>query len=101
MTIRVVQMTFHPDSVDSFLELFDLSAEKIRAVPGCHHLELWQDSHFKNILSTYSLWEDEDSLNDYRKSALFISTWARAKSMFAAPPLARSYNALRSPTTGK
>lgn len=62
----------------------------IRGFEGCEKLELWEDARFSNILSTYSHWVDADALERYRQSALFKSTWAKTKPMFAAPPTAAS-----------
>jgi len=89
-------MNFHPDMVVPFLELFDDSAEKIRAVPGCLSLELLQDSRYPNILSTYSLWDSEERLNAYRSSDLFLTTWRKTKMWFSAPPQAWSHESIRS-----
>jgi len=93
--IRLVRMTFHPDTLDDFLEIFDASAPQIRAFPGCHHLELWQDDRYRNILTTYSHWSDADALNRYRHSDLFKQTWAKTKPLFAASPRAWSQQVLR------
>lgn len=93
--IRLVRMTFHPDALADFLDLFDASAPQIRAFPGCHHLDLWQDARYPNILTTYSHWDDADALNRYRHSDLFQTTWAKTRPLFAAPPWARSQQVLR------
>lgn len=89
-------MTFRPDAVDMFLEHFDRVAPRIRHVPGCQHLELWQDARFPNCCTTYSHWRDEEALDAYRRSDLFRSTWDEVKSLFAARPLAYSNHRLRS-----
>jgi quinol monooxygenase YgiN len=89
-------MTFHPDRLPRFLNLFDESAEQIRAMPGCHSLELLQDLRYPNVLSTYSVWESEDHLNKYRSSEIFLSTWSKTKPWFAAPAQAWSHNSIRS-----
>lgn len=88
-------MTFHPDALDPFLEIFDASAPKIRAFPGCQHLELWRDPRYANILTTFSHWDSADALEAYRYSTLFKTTWARTKPLFAAPPQAFSQTILR------
>ena len=93
--IRLVRMTFRPDALDDFLALFDASAPKIRAFSGCRHLELWKDERYPNIVTTYSHWDDAHALHRYRHSALFKATWAEAKTLFAAPPEARSQHVLR------
>ncbi len=88
-------MTFRPDRVDAFLSLFDDAAPRIRAFPGCRHLELLQDERYPNIMSTLSHWDDDDALQQYRSSSLFRGTWTRTRSLFAAPPEARSFHVLR------
>lgn len=93
--IRIVRMTFHPEAVGPFLEIFDASAPHIRAFEGCLHLELWQDTAYPNILTTYSHWHDAEDLEAYRTSELFRNTWSRTKPLFAAPPRAASQIQLR------
>lgn len=95
MLHRTVRMTFRPEALDAFLEIFDASAPQIRAVAGCLHLELWQDERFPNILTTYSRWTDGEALHRYRHSDLFRTTWVRTKPLFAAPPIAHSQYVLR------
>ncbi|MFD2033315.1 putative quinol monooxygenase [Belliella marina] len=90
MLKRVVRMTFHKEKVEEFLENFNQNKEKIRNSPGCHHLELWQDKNFKNIFMTYSFWEDEKALNQYRDSELFKSVWSVTKPLFSEKPVAFS-----------
>lgn len=93
--IRIVRMTFQPQSVDEFLLLFDDSSNLIRAFEGCHHLELWQDADQPYVFTTYSLWTDARALDAYRESDLFKSTWKRAKTLFAEPPEAHSQLRIR------
>lgn len=95
MLVRIVRMTFNPEAVETFLELFDRSAPKIRAFSGCLHLELLADSRYPNVISTYSRWASESALNVYRESDLFTETWTQTKTMFAAPPEAYSYGLIR------
>ena len=89
--IRTVRMTFRPEALDTFFPLFEEAAPQIRAFPGCRHLELWQDTRYPNILTTYSHWEGPDALEVYRQSTLFKQTWAKTKPLFAAPPVAHSH----------
>ena len=84
-------MTFRPDRLDTFHDLFRQTAAHIRAVPGCRHLELWEDARFSNVLTTYSHWTDAEALDAYRVSDLFRSTWDKTKPLFAAEPVARSH----------
>ena len=90
MLIRTVRMTFDPAQVDAFLALFAESRPHILAQDGCQHLALWRDGRYPNVFTTFSHWRDEDALHSYRHSEFFVSTWARTKNLFAAPPEARS-----------
>jgi quinol monooxygenase YgiN len=96
MLVRIVQMTFHPDALDTFLDYFDASSPQIRARPGCEHLELLQDTRHPNVCTTYSHWTGDDALQAYRESDLFRATWAKVKPLFAARPRAQSYHVVRS-----
>ena len=90
MLIRIVRMTFRPDEIDAFMAIFVQSHEKIRAFPGCHHLNLLRDLDNPAVRLTYSLWESPDALEAYRKSALFQTTWAATKVLFAEKAVAFS-----------
>lgn len=95
MIIRIVKMTFDPQKVSSFLEVFDASKEMIRNFEGCSHLKLLNDINSPNIFFTYSHWESEAHLDAYRNSELFQTTWARTKILFAAKPEAWSVEVKR------
>lgn len=87
-------MTFRPEKIDEFLEIFDSSKEKIRAFEGCLHLELLRDINSPTIFFTYSHWESEEDLNNYRKSELFVATWAKTKTLFAEEAVVNSLFAM-------
>ena len=93
--IRVVRMTFHPEKVAAFLENFEAYKPLIRNFPGCEHLELWQDQDDKNIFVTYSHWQSEEALNQYRDSQLFKSLWTFTKALFSEKPQAWSTKKLQ------
>ncbi|MBA4851822.1 putative quinol monooxygenase [Emticicia sp. BO119] len=90
MLIRYVRMTFQEDKVADFLKVFDDSKEQIRAMRGCEYLELMRDINQPSVFMTHSHWLSEDDLNNYRDSALFKSTWAKTKPLFADKPMAFS-----------
>ena len=90
MLLRTVRMTFRPDRLADFHALFRGARPKIRAAPGCRHLELWADARFPNVLTTFSEWDGADALDAYRQSDLFRKTWARTTPLFAAAPVAHS-----------
>ncbi len=90
MLIRIVKMTFAPEHIETFKELFDRQKQKIRAAEGCRRLELLQNQDLPEVFMTYSWWENPGCLENYRNSELFISTWAETKVLFAAKPEAWS-----------
>lgn len=75
-------MVFKPDQVAAFKALFDEHKSDIRAVKGCHRLELLQDQDHPNIFFTYSWWEEEANLSDYKNSELFGKVWPATKALF-------------------
>ena len=93
--IRVVRMTFRTEEVPAFLKNFEANKILIRNFPGCRHLELWQDENQKNIFVTYSHWESEAALNQYRDSQLFKSVWSFTKTLFSEKPQAWSTKKLQ------
>lgn len=88
-------MTFQPEKVADFLDVFEQSKEKIRAQQGCHRLELLRDLNQPNIYMTYSYWDNATALNKYRDSELFKTTWAKTKVLFAEKPVAYSVERLQ------
>lgn len=83
-------MTFQEDKVDDFLTLFEATKERIRHFDGCSHLELLKDYSQGNIFSTYSIWENEEALNNYRDSTLFGEVWKSTKVLFSDKAVAFS-----------
>ncbi len=90
MLVRIVKMIFREDAIEPFQQLFESRKELIRNFEGCRHLELWQDKNNANTFFTYSLWQDEEALNNYRQSHFFDDTWAQTKQLFAGKPEAWS-----------
>jgi len=95
MLVRIVHMPFAPDAVDAFLERFDSAAPRIRAFPGCQHLELWRRADPDTVFTTHSRWTSADALATYRESDLFRNTWAAVKPLFSARPEAHSHAVAR------
>ncbi len=83
-------MDFDPNRVDDFLALFETVKDKIANFPGCKHLELKKDAQLDHVYYTFSKWEDESNLEEYRHSELFIDTWAKTKVLFGGKPMAYS-----------
>ncbi len=89
-------MSFEPSRIDEFLSNFEANKNKIRNFEGCDFLELYRDQNNTNIFFTYSYWNSEASLENYRHSDLFKSVWAKTKILFNAKPEAWSVNKLAS-----
>lgn len=85
MINRLVKLSFSASTAPTFIEIFHESQDKIRAFPGCRHLELWEAHGQKGIFFTFSQWESAEALDQYRFSPLFNTVWARVKPLFNAP----------------
>lgn len=90
MINRIVRMSFQPDKVEEFLNVFNNSKHLISSFNGCRGLKLLRDSNRMNIYFTYSTWEREENLEEYRTSELFKNTWSRTKVLFNDKPQAWS-----------
>ncbi len=90
MLVRIVKMTFEADKIELFLSVFNRNKEKIRNSNGCELLELYQDRHNPTIFFTYSYWQHESNLENYRNSELFKGVWAKTKVLFSNKPEAWS-----------
>ncbi|MCK0180461.1 antibiotic biosynthesis monooxygenase [Flavobacteriaceae bacterium S0862] len=90
MLVRIVKMSFDKDLIDKFLSVFSLHKESIRNFPGCRFLELYQDKDNPSIFFTYSYWNDEADLENYRTSELFKNVWSKTKTLFNDKPKAWS-----------
>jgi heme-degrading monooxygenase HmoA len=95
MIVRIVKMTFQPEKVDAFLTNFDKNKTSIRAFKGCNKLELLKQKDRSDVYFTYSWWDDESALNDYRHSDLFAGVWKTTKTFFADKPEAWSLENIR------
>ena len=86
-------MTFKPENIPSFEAIFNASREKIRAFPGCTHVELLQDIKDPEVFFTFSRWESESDLESYRQSDFFREVWSRTRLLFKDKPKAWSLRA--------
>lgn len=82
MITRIVKLTIAPDRVEEFKSIFVDNQNHIARFPGCNSLEVLRDTRYPNVFFTYSKWETEDSIENYRKSELFQGIWKNAKKTF-------------------
>jgi quinol monooxygenase YgiN len=92
MIVRIVKLSFHPENIPAFLENFDQIKSQIRNSAGNRFLELYQDKQNPSIFFTYSHWETEQDLENYRQSAFFDEVWSFTKKLFNDKPEAWSVN---------
>ena len=90
MFVRILKMSFHTKHIEAFLAMFEEKKTIIRASEGCLLLELYQDKTNSEIFFTYSYWQDEKNLENYRNSQLFKDVWDQTKTYFNDKPLAWS-----------
>lgn len=83
MITRVVKMTFKPESVQGFKEIFYASQKLIREFEGCNRVDLMRDLNNECVFFTLSYWDSEEDLNSYRQSYLFKNTWSKVKPLFS------------------
>lgn len=95
MIKRIVKMSFHPENVVDFKNIFSTNWKLIAGFEGCSHVELLQDQLQPNVFFTYSIWENEECLNKYRNSELFNRVWSGTKVLFNEKPQAWTVNELK------
>jgi quinol monooxygenase YgiN len=85
MVTRIVKMTFRNEACDEFLQIFEKYKTQIRNAKGCTHLALLRVADEPYVFFTYSKWDNEQHLDDYRYSTTFAEVWPQVKVLFGAP----------------
>lgn len=93
MITRIVKLEFQPERIGDFLLFFDSIKEVVNNFPGCYGMKLYRDIDRPNIVMTYSHWESEEALENYRTSEQFGTIWPSIKPWFIAKPEAWSVKA--------
>lgn len=88
--VRIVKMSFSESGINDFLNTFERNKTKIKNFKGCRLLELYRDKKDPNVFFTYSYWDSENDLEQYRQSELFKTVWSQIKPLFNAKPEAWS-----------
>jgi|TARA_B110000116_G_C16612094_1_gene479884 quinol monooxygenase YgiN len=89
--VRIVRLTFNEETISEFEDLYAEHSPAIALRKGCLGVELVTDLRNPYVRATISRWEDEESLNEYRKSELFGVVWPATKNLFTARPEVWSY----------
>jgi quinol monooxygenase YgiN len=82
MITRFVKLSIEEDKIEAFKLIFHSNKHHILKSPGCLHVELLQDINAPTILFTFSKWENEGALNNYRDSLIFKEIWKQSKETF-------------------
>ncbi len=83
-------MVFKAEHADEFIGIFNQRKHLIASFEGCTGVQLFRDIDNPGIFFTYSTWADKESLEKYRASELFNSTWDIVKKYFNGKPEAWS-----------
>lgn len=93
MITRIVKLQFQEDRIADFLTFFDTIKHKVNTFPGCYGMKLYQDINEPTTVMTYSHWESQEALDNYRHSETFGAVWPTIKPWFDAKPEAWSVEA--------
>ena len=90
MINRIVKLEFKEENISDFFSLFEQIKFFVNEFPGCYGMKLYHSLDNPSIIITYSCWNSEESLNNYRKSKTFRETWSKIKPWFKKKPNAWS-----------
>ena len=93
MITRIVKLEFRADKISGFLAFFDTIKHVVNEFPGCYAMKLYQDIDNPCVVITYSHWDSQESLNNYRDSHEFGAIWPKIKPWFNNKPEAWSVSA--------
>ena len=92
MIRRIVKLSILENEIAHYRSLFLKNRKAIRSFKGCQHVEMFHCISEPSIFFTYSHWDNEESLEEYRNSDLFRSIWTKVKPLFADKAEAWSLN---------
>ncbi len=85
MITRIVKLQFQAEKVADFLLIFNETKLMVSNFEGCLGMQLLQDVKDSSVFFTYSQWQNEDALLNYRQSDLFKGLWKSIKPNFEIP----------------
>jgi len=80
--VRIVKLTFKEEKISEFMDLFQAVEPVIRSYRGCQSLRLLRDTEKNNVMFTFSEWQNEKDLEDYRASDTFQLVWQTIRPWF-------------------
>lgn len=80
-----MKLQFRETEIASFIRIFNENKLNVSNFNGCLGMRLLNDLQNPCIFYTYSQWESEDALNNYRKSTIFNTVWISIKPLFELP----------------
>ena len=83
-------MKFKKNKIDEFYFIFETVNNQISSFHGCNGMRLIYDKSDPSTIFTYSEWENNEALEKYRNSDLFLSIWPKVKLLFSEKPMAWS-----------
>lgn len=83
MITRIVKLTIKDSKIAEFRKFANIERQKVKSFDGCHNLDFFNDTKFRNVFFTISYWNSEEHLNNYRESDFFKHTWNQIKGWFA------------------
>ncbi|MFT6815405.1 MAG: heme-degrading monooxygenase HmoA [Sphingobacteriales bacterium] len=92
MIKRVVKLEIKDSSRAEFEGIVAKYKPFIEKSKGCSKLDILQDVNNPTIYFTYSYWNTEEDLDEYRHGSLFKEVWALFKPHFNAKAEAWSLN---------
>lgn len=84
MINRIVKLRFCDEYSNHFEKIFKETKPFILNQKGCLSVVLMKNIDHKNEFFTYSTWDSQDDLNNYRKTTLFKTVWKSLKPNFVS-----------------
>jgi hypothetical protein len=83
-------MQIKDTEIENFVSLVKTIRNKILSSEGCTQVNILEDKQNPSTFFSYSLWNSEQDLENYRNSELFKGVWSEAKALFSEPAQAWS-----------
>ena len=92
MIVRIVKLMISKKKTIDFCLFFNTKKSQIEEINSFIKVELFQNNEELNLYFTYSDWEDEELLDNYRNSVFFKNLWSNTKLYFCGKAEAWSVN---------